>query len=102
MTSLYYDYNPNIDLRWDNDMYGQFENENSDAQVTNTRPANRKKSCKFNFNFKLFLRRLFWFILIVIIVILFVRYFKLYDGGSKYYPYIDLVNNKYNKYNKYM
>jgi hypothetical protein len=35
MTSLYYDYNPNIDLRWDNDMYGQFENENSDVQDTN-------------------------------------------------------------------
>jgi hypothetical protein len=96
MTSLYYDYNPNIDLRWDNDMYGQFENKNSDVQDTNTKLLNKK--CRSTFNFKLLLKRLLWFILIIIIFLLFVKLFKLYDSGSQDYPYIDLVNNKYYNY----
>ena len=89
MNSVYYENNPNIDLRWDNDLYGQFDNSTNENISTNNISRNRKSK----FNFKYYLRLFLWVVLITIVIMLIIKMLMYYSGNR--YPFIDLVNNKF-------
>jgi hypothetical protein len=94
MNSLYYDYDTSVDLRWDNDMYGQFENEASEFRRKNnlhvTPPKKRTKKNNYSFLFRMFL----WLILLLIIAVLVIKPLmnNYASKNADNYPFMDLTN----------
>ena len=48
MNSVYNDYDQNVDLRWDNDMYGHFQNEIAEFKRENVLPNKKNIRLKEN------------------------------------------------------
>ena len=93
MNSVYNDYDQNVDLRWDNDMYGHFQNEIAEFKRENVLPnkkkhkVKRKSSMDGAFLFRIFL----WIVLILIIGVLVVKTL-IYKNDSQVpdYPLVSL------------
>ena len=95
MNSLYYDYDTNVDLRWDNDMYDQFENEASEFKRENNLPVTRrKKRIKKKVNYSFLFRMFLWLILLLIIAVLVIKLlmYKYASKNADNYPFMDLTN----------
>lgn len=107
MNSSYYDYDPNMDLRWDNDVkYGHFTNEVDEYQRKNMNRAvitqmsqnnvhrNHNKGEKpSDENIMRWLRMLLWVVLLVIVIYVVMRLVAVNDEPD--YPFIDLVYNSF-------
>ena len=95
MNSLYYDYDTDVDLRWDNDMYGQFENEAKEFKRENNLPVTRqKKRMKKKVNYAFLFRMFLWLILLLIIAVLVIKPLmcKYASKQANNYPFMDLTN----------